>query len=46
MDPEVTQIIKLTEENIKTLTLTVFHMFKKLNGDREIQKRPNQNFWK
>ena len=41
MDPEVTQIIKLTEKNIKTFILTVFHMFKKLNGDTEIQKSPN-----
>ena len=29
MDPELTQMFELTEQNIKTLVITVFHMFRK-----------------
>lgn len=42
MDPEVTQMLKLVQKNIKTVILTVFHMFKKRH--KRYKKDPNRSF--
>ena len=38
-DPQLTEMLELAEKNVKTVILTVFHLFKKLSrGMADIKK--------
>lgn len=39
IDPELTQMLELTEKDIKTVTISIFHWFK--SGGMEDKKDPN-----
>lgn len=43
MDPELTQMLEVSED-VKTVVITVFYMFKKLSRDMEDIKRCKSNF--
>lgn len=38
-DPELTQMLELADKDVKTVLVTLFHMFKKLIRDTEDMKK-------